>query len=254
MENDIEPVKKIVAEAGKLILEYFHRQKALGEVLHKEDHSPLTQADLSANKYIVEQLQRLDPDIPIVSEEARIPEYETRKTWTHFWLVDPLDGTKEFLKGRDEFTVNVALIDSHEPVLGVVGIPAKNLLYYAVKGQGAFKQEGDLLPQRIFSAIPKVSQGLTVVESASHPSQELESYLKTLPVKKRIHAGSSLKFCLVAEGQADIYPRLNPTMEWDVAAGDCIFRNSARTGQRISSLTYNKETLKNSRFVIGLDG
>ncbi len=140
--NYVDPVKEIVVEAGRLILEYFHRQKSLGATIYKEHSSPLTQADLAANRYIIEQLLRLDPEIPIISEETPVPEYDTRKTWTRFWLVDPLDGTKEFLKGNHEFTVNVALIEAREPVFGAVCVPGKNLLYYAAKGQGAFKQEG----------------------------------------------------------------------------------------------------------------
>jgi 3'(2'), 5'-bisphosphate nucleotidase len=147
--------------------------------------------------------------------------------------------------------VNIALIEKQEPVLGIVYIPGKQLLYSAAKGQGSWKKAGQSRPFRIFSHVPDLTQGLIVVESKSHPSPDLENYLKDLPVKERINAGSSLKFCLVAEGYADIYPRMNPTMEWDVAAGDCIFRNSIPVGQRTTSLTYNKPSLKNDSFVIG---
>jgi 3'(2'), 5'-bisphosphate nucleotidase len=248
----LEQVIAIALEAGKLILQ--HRQHP--EVAEKGDHgadtSPVTDADLASNRYIAEHLADLAPEIPVISEEATLPDYETRKQWRRFWLVDPLDGTKEFVNGSDEFTVNIALIEDLEPVLGVIYIPAKDLLYYAEKGSGSWKRDGDNPPVRIFSSVPDLSKGLTVVESKSHPSAELENYLKDFPVRERITAGSSLKFCLVAEGLADIYPRLNPTMEWDVAAGDAIYRNSGRHGQRRSSLTYNKPTLKNDSFVIGL--
>jgi 3'(2'), 5'-bisphosphate nucleotidase len=245
----LEKVNTIAAEAGTRILRHFRRKPVV--ITHKDDASPLTAADMESHQYVVSQLEALDPTIPIISEEAQLPDYEIRKKWMRFWLVDPLDGTKEFLKGSDEFTVNIALIENQEPILGVVYVPGKHLLYYAAKGQGSWKREGETLPTRIFSSFPNLSQGLVVVESKSHPSTELEKFLNDLPVRERINAGSSLKFCLVAEGSADIYPRMNPTMEWDVAAGDCIYRNSAPVGLRSSSLTYNKPSLKNDSFVIG---
>ncbi|HZC11987.1 MAG TPA: 3'(2'),5'-bisphosphate nucleotidase CysQ [Mycobacterium sp.] len=245
----LEKVTAIAVEAGKLIVKHFRRHPQL--VATKDDASPLTAADLESNQYIAEHLEALDPRIPIISEEAKSPDYETRKKWRRFWLVDPLDGTKEFLSGNDEFTVNIALIEDQEPVLGIIYIPVKGLLYYAEKGRGSWRQQGEKPPVQIFSSLPDLSEGITVVESKSHPSAALENYLKDLPVKERVTVGSSLKFCLVAEGLADIYPRMNPTMEWDVAAGDCIYRNSARLGQRTSSLTYNKANLKNDSFVIG---
>lgn len=247
----LDEVIAIAIEAGNRILQHrknFHMREK-GD--HGDDTSPVTDADLAANQYITEQLPLLDRQIPIISEETKSADYETRKHWRRFWVVDPLDGTKEFVKGSDEFTVNIALVDEQEPVLGVIYIPAKDQLYYAEKGRGSWKRDGDRPAVQIFSSIPDLSKGLTVVESASHPSKELENYLKDLPVRQRISAGSSLKFCAVAEGRADIYPRMGPTMEWDVAAGDCIYRNSGRTGQRRTSFTYNKPSLKNDSFVIG---
>ena len=166
--------------------------------------------------------------------------------------MDPLDGTKEFLKRRAEFTVNVALIEDGEPVLGGVLAPALDLLYWAVKGEGAWREEKGKPAERIYSSPAAPGTPLTVVESLSHPSPELEEYLKTISVARRGKAGSSLKFCWVAEGRADIYPRLGPTMEWDVAAGDCVYRQSGRNGERTSPLTYNKPDLRNPSFVIGL--
>ena len=166
--------------------------------------------------------------------------------------MDPLDGTKEFIKKRAEFTVNVALIDDGEPVFGVVQAPALDLLYWAVKGEGAWREQKGQPAERIYSAPAEPGAALTVVESLSHPSPELEEYLKTIRVGQRVKAGSSLKFCWVAEGRADIYPRLGPTMEWDVAAGDCVYRQSGRDGERPSPLTYNKPDLRNASFVIGL--
>ena len=247
----LEQVIDIAIGAGKRILEHRSNFHAKEKGDHGADTSPVTDADLASNKYIVDNLPKLDPQIPIISEETKHADYESRKSWHRFWCVDPLDGTKEFIKGSDDFTVNIALIDNLEPVLGVIYIPAKDQLFYAAKGFGSWKREGSGPAVRIYSAVPDLVKGLTIVESASHPSEELESYLKELPVTKRIAAGSSLKFCAVAEGLADIYPRMGPTMEWDVAAGDCIYRNSGRDGQRSTSLTYNKPSLKNGNFVIG---
>jgi 3'(2'), 5'-bisphosphate nucleotidase len=221
-------------------------------VREKQDRSPVTLADEVAHGIIVEGLRRLDPATPIVSEEAEAAAFETRSGWPRFWLVDPLDGTKEFIKRRAEFTVNIALIEHGEPVLGVVFAPALDLLYWAVKGQGAWREEKGRSAERIYSSAPAAGTPLTVVESLSHPSPELEEYLRAIPVARRVKAGSSLKFCWVAEGRADIYPRLGPTMEWDVAAGDCVYRQSGRDGERRSPLTYNKPGLRNASFVIGL--
>jgi 3'(2'), 5'-bisphosphate nucleotidase len=188
----------------------------------------------------------------VVSEEAEAARFEHRRGWRRFWLVDPLDGTKEFIKRRAEFTVNVALIEDGEPVFGVVLAPALDLLYWAVKGGGSWREAKGETAERIYSAASPAGTPLTVVESLSHPSAELEEYLRTIPVARRVKAGSSLKFCWVAEGRADIYPRLGPTMEWDVAAGDCIYRQSGRDGERPSPLTYNKPDLRNPSFVVGL--
>ncbi len=188
----------------------------------------------------------------MISEEGEAAPAEQRSSWDRFWLVDPLDGTKEFIKRRDEFTVNVGLIEGGEPVIGVVLAPALDLLYWAVKGGGAWRQQGPAPAERIVSRPAAPGTPLTVVESLSHPSPELEEFLKTIPVARRVKAGSSLKFCWVADGRADVYPRLGPTMEWDVAAGDCVYRQSGERGERPSPLTYNKPDLRNPSFVIGL--
>ncbi len=222
------------------------------DVREKDDKSPVTAADEAAHGILVEGLQRLDPSTPVISEESAAESYEARRGWRRFWLVDPLDGTKEFIKRRAEFTVNVALVEDGEPVFGVVLAPALDLLYWAQKGEGAWRENKGGAPERIYSAAPAPGTPLTVVESLSHPSPELEEYLQTIPVARRVKAGSSLKFCWVADGRADIYPRLGPTMEWDVAAGDCVYRQSGRDGERSSPLTYNKPDLRNPSFVIGL--
>jgi 3'(2'), 5'-bisphosphate nucleotidase len=243
-------VLDLAREAGRATMVYYDGAPA--EVREKDDRSPVTLADEVAHGILVEGLRRLDPATPVVSEEAEAAGYETRRDWRRFWLVDPLDGTKEFIKRRAEFTVNVALVEEGEPVFGVVLAPALDLLYWAEKGAGAWREERAGPAERIFSTVPAPGTPLTVVESLSHPSPELEEYLQTIPVARRVKAGSSLKFCWVAEGRADIYPRLGPTMEWDVAAGDCIYRQSGRDGERPSPLTYNKPDLRNPSFVIGL--
>ena len=222
------------------------------EVREKDNRTPVTLADEVAHDILVEGLRQIDPGTPVISEEAEAASFDSRRAWRRFWLVDPLDGTKEFIKRRAEFTVNVALIEDGEPVLGVVLAPALDLLYWAVKGEGAWREENGGPAERIYSTPPSPGTLLTVVESLSHPSPELEEYLQTIAVGRRVKAGSSLKFCWVAEGRADIYPRLGPTMEWDVAAGDCVYRQSGRDGERPSPLTYNKPDLRNPSFVIGL--
>ena len=244
-------VAELAREAGRATMTYYGDENGAG-VRAKADDSPVTLADEAAHRILVDGLGRLDPETPVVSEESQAEGYEARRGWRRFWLVDPLDGTKEFIKRRAEFTVNVALIENGEPVFGVVLAPALDLLYWAVKGEGAWREEKSAAAERIYSTAPAPGTPLTVVESLSHPSPELEEYLKTIPVARRVKAGSSLKFCWVAEGRADVYPRLGPTMEWDVAAGDCVYRQSGREGERPSPLTYNKPDLRNPSFVIGL--
>jgi 3'(2'), 5'-bisphosphate nucleotidase len=211
----------------------------------------VTAADRAAHDVIVAALAAWDPTIPIISEEGELPGPAVRAAWSRFWLVDPLDGTKEFIQRNGEFTVNIALIEGGVPVLGVICAPALDLVYYAGAGLGSWKRQAGGPPIRIYSRPPLPGHALRVAESRSHPSKELEAYLSTITVAERVPAGSSLKFCWVAEGKADIYPRLGPTMEWDVAAGDCIFRNSGERAPRRSELVYNQPQLKNNGFVIG---
>ena len=239
----------IAEEAGRAAMAHYHSAVV---VQQKGDRGPVTAADHAAHAVIVRGLSEWDPAIPIISEEGDIPDPAARAQWTRFWLVDPLDGTKEFLQRNGEFTVNIALVDRGAPVLGVVLAPALDLVYYAGAGLGTWRRQNGSPATRVFSDPPRPGQALVVAESRSHPSAELEAYLDTIPVARRVQAGSSLKFCWVAEGKADIYPRFGPTMEWDVAAGDCVFRNSGRAGPRGSSLTYNKPELRNGSFIIGL--
>lgn len=223
------------------------------EVARKQDASPVTAADFAAHAVITQALERWDSAIPIVSEEAAIPDASTRAGWRQWWLVDPLDGTKEFLSGNGEFTVNIALIEDGCPVLGVVYAPALDVLYGAARGLGSWRTEANRTPVRIYSTRWRAGEAARVVESRSHPSAALESYLQGLQVVERVQVGSSLKFCRVAEGAADLYPRLGQMMEWDAAAGDCVYRYSATSGERVSPLRYNTPTLQVPGFVLGAD-
>lgn len=240
----------LARDAGRAEMAYYDQPTS--EVREKDDRSPLTLADEAGHRILTDGLRRLDPETPVVSEEGEPVPWEVRRSWRRFWLVDPLDGTKEFIKRRGDFTVNLGLIADGEPVFGIVLAPALGQLYWAQKGEGSWREDPEGPPRRIFSSAPAAGTPLTVVESLSHPSVELEEYLKTIPVGNRVKAGSSLKFCWVAEGKADLYPRMGPTMEWDVAAGDCVYRQSGRDGERLSPLTYNKPDLRNPSFVVGL--
>jgi 3'(2'), 5'-bisphosphate nucleotidase len=250
-----EEIVRIACEAGRAILDIYRRAAPLS-VKEKEDHSPLTEADLAAHNIICDQLKQLTPGVPILSEESTetVP-YETRKKWQRFWIVDPLDGTKEFIKKNGEFTVNIALIEGGQPTLGVIYAPVLNAIYMAELGKGAFKIDSNGKTQSL-PIKHAASNVLKVVLSRSHCSQETLDYINTLASDdvdvEIVSVGSSLKFCLVAEGEADIYPRFGATMEWDIAAGDIIAREA---GMRISNystklpLQYNKEELRNDYFI-----
>ena len=246
----IEDVAAIASVAGDTVLRLYRDRGAW--VRRKQDGSPVTAADMASEDVIRPRLAALDPAIPYLSEEAPLPAHAERQGWSRFWLVDPLDGTKEFLRRTDEFTVNIALIEDGEPVLAAVAAPALGVVYCAGRRQGAWKQRRGARPARIRSRLADPRQPLRIVESRSHPSPALEDFLENFMIRERLKVGSSLKFCLLAEGRADLYPRLGPTMEWDVGAGDCIYRHSADGEPHPSPLTYNKPSLRNERFVLGL--
>lgn len=251
----IDEVIRIAREAGAVLLAHYARAARGGiDVERKADDSPVTAADREANELIVERLARHTPDVPVVAEESDLPTFDVRRHWTRFWLVDPLDGTKEFLKHNGEFTVNIARIEAGEPVLGVLHAPAFDLVYYAVKGEGTWKVEGMESPQPVYSRQAPSDLPLTVLTSRSHAvGMDLDVLLPGREIAKVMAVGSALKFGLLAEGQADVYVRTSPTMEWDVAAGDCLWRNSGRDRPRTSPLTYNKPEIRNEGFVLGLD-
>jgi 3'(2'), 5'-bisphosphate nucleotidase len=243
----LQEVIGIAKRAGAAIMEVY----AHGiEVQHKADNSPLTQADLAAHHIIEAGLTELTPDLPVLSEESASIPYDTRKQWDRYWLVDPLDGTREFIKRNGEFTVNIALIEHHQPVLGVVFAPALDLLFYAAQGQGAYRQLANREPQRIYARTFDPTQ-VAVAGSRSHAGGELTRFLDRMGPHLLISMGSSLKICLVAEGRADVYPRLGLTSEWDTAAAQCVLQEAG--GKLIDTqgrvFKYNlKDSLLNPHF------
>ncbi len=245
----LDGVIAIAREAGAAAMCHYGRP---GAVELKADRSPVTEADRAAHRVIVPALAVLAPGVPVISEEGDVPPYAVRREWTRFWLVDPLDGTKEFLQANGEFTVNIALVEDGEPVLGVVYAPALELLYCAGRGLGSWRSEAGGEPVRLLGPGRPDAEGLVVVESRSHPSPALEAWLATVRVARRVRAGSSLKFGIVAEGRAHVYPRFGPTHDWDVAAGDCVWRDAAAEGRRASPIRYNGPDLLNHGFVVGV--
>ena len=211
----------IVARAGAAIMRIYD----LGfTVQRKEDDSPLTLADLESQRVIIEGLTEVTSDIPILSEESAQAPWDERKAWRELWVVDPLDGTREFVKRNGEFTVNIALVREHEPVLGVVAAPALGLLYWGAPGVGAFSHHRGAA--RVPIQVSPPQSPLRVVGSRSHASPETAGYLARLGPHAMTGIGSSLKFCLVAEGKADLYPRFGPTSEWDTAAGQALLEGA----------------------------
>ncbi|HHQ14291.1 MAG TPA: 3'(2'),5'-bisphosphate nucleotidase [Chromatiales bacterium] len=213
----LPPVIDIARAAGREILAIYESDF---EVETKADHSPLTAADSAAHRLIVARLNELTPDIPVWSEESAAIPYSERAGWTRFWLVDPLDGTKEFIKRNGEFTVNIALVEGHEPVLGIVHVPVSGRDYFGARGHGAFLDSGGE-PQPIHVQRP-AADPVRVVGSRSHRGASLEHFLQKLGPHEIVPMGSSLKLCLVASGDADVYPRLGPTSEWDTAAAQAV--------------------------------
>ena len=243
---EILDIVEIAKLAGSKIMEIYKKDFTVN---YKDDKSPLTEADLKSNDVIIKALQKYN--LPIMSEETKVIPYEERKNWDYYWCIDPIDGTKEFVKKNDEFTVNIALIYKNIPVLGVVYAPAINEMYYAKQGSGAFKN-GNKLPLKT-NENPK--DKLFVVASKSHLSDETQEFIDNLDTKavEQISKGSSLKLVMVAEGVADIYPRLAPTMEWDTAAADAIVREAGKSTCRFEdgeAVVYNKQNLLNPWFIV----
>ncbi|MCE2461353.1 MAG: 3'(2'),5'-bisphosphate nucleotidase CysQ [Pseudomonadales bacterium] len=250
-----EALIEIVNAAGCAILDVYG---GAFEVETKADDSPLTEADRRAHDIIVDSLLALTPGLPIVSEESEPPPYDQRRRWSRYWLVDPLDGTKEFVKRNGAFTVNIALIDNGEPVLGVVGVPVQDKVYLGdcTRGEAWRHDTHGRAPIR---TRPMRGGSVAVVASRNHRTARLEAYLKALETRfervDRVHIGSSLKLCVLAEGGADLYPRLGPTSEWDIAAGHAVLAAAggaiAQMGGR--PLRYNKESFLNPDFLAVAD-
>ncbi len=252
---DIEDVKRIARAAGDAILEVYGTEFSVDV---KDDASPLTEADRRSNEIILAGLSRIVPEIPVISEETRALPYEERRNWDWCWLVDPLDGTKEFIKRNGEFTVNIGLIRGGEPVLGVVYQPVGDKLYWSSESIGAWKSEGGGDAVRLSGgAHYSEKEAVVVVASRSHLTDEVREFVAGLEGQGKTvefrSSGSSLKLCLVAEGAADVYPRLGPTMEWDTAAAHAVALGAGRrvlaygTG---TDLLYNKEDLLNPWFFV----
>ena len=265
MENLLKIAINAALGAGKEILAIYNNPNEDFEIERKSDNSPLTKADKASHKVIMAALQ--NTNIPVLSEEgAKIP-YSERKDWSTLWIVDPLDGTKEFIKKNGEFTVNIALVQNNTPVAGVIYVPVLETLYWGAVGYGAYKLQGvntenytnleTSLEKAIKLPVQKAELPYVVVASRSHMSPETAEYIDQLrrmyPMVGMTSVGSSIKICLVGEGSADIYPRFAPTMEWDTAAGHAIVKAAGKEvyqRDEKTPLTYNKENLLNPWFIV----
>ena len=245
----VNPVCEIAKQAGAEIMKIY----AAGfEIEEKKDHSPLTTADLASHTLIIEKLAKLTPEIPILSEESTSISYTERSSWENYWLIDPLDGTREFIKRNGEFTVNIALITQHSTSLGVVYIPVQDICYFAVKEQGAYKQEQKQTAKKIQIRSSAPDNKPTICGSRSHAGKSLQALQDKIGSFDLISMGSSIKMCLVAEGVADIYPRFGPTSEWDTAAAHCVVNEAGGeiVDMNLQTLQYNtKDSLLNPSFI-----
>lgn len=244
-------VVDIAIAAGAVILDIYNNASDL-EIQSKDDNSPLTKADRAANEVICNGLEKLIPSHPIISEENKQLGFDIRKDYEYTWMVDPLDGTKEFIKRNGEFTVNIALIKDGKVIMGVVYAPVLNETYWAIKGEGAFliDQEGER--KITANTFTLQDSGLRVVCSRSHLNDETQAFVDDLNAPELVAKGSSLKFLILAKGEADLYPRIAPTMEWDTAAAHIVLEEAGGTVVRYEDklpLEYNKENLLNPFFV-----
>jgi len=248
----VDEIKQICLEAGDRILEIYETDFS---VETKQDDSPLTAADMAAHNIICAALSKLTPTTPIVSEESSQISFSERQSWDQYWLVDPLDGTREFVKRNGEFSVNIALIEKGRSILGVIYIPVTRIIYSASLNNGAYKHERNKEPTQIFSKKTDLNN-ITVAGSRSHGNEQQQAFIAKLNNPEILAIGSSLKFCLVAEGAADIYPRFGPTSEWDSGAAQCIVEESGAivVDTNFKTLEYNtKESLLNPSFLVIAD-
>lgn len=260
-----DKLKEIILRAGDLVMEIYAKDI---HVEYKEDDSPLTQADLAANEFICRSLQEISPQIPIISEESTQIPFEQREAWEYYWCIDPIDGTKEFIEKNGEFTINIALLHHNIPIFSLVYAPVLEVLYYATKGEGAFKQSKDQT-QRLPLKKEQESACVALISRSRHTPKTQEFIDALLECKERVSSravGSSLKFCIMAEGAGEIYPKFSQTMEWDTAAAHLILQESggeifiydARLSpceylsdrvKELRVLEYNKEELENPHFI-----
>ena len=246
----VNPACEIAKLAGAEILEIYQQKF---EIKEKLDHSPITSADLASHNLIVNKLRKLTPNIPILSEESAAIPYQERSRWTNYWLIDPLDGTREFIKRNGEFTVNIALVTHQTANLGVVYVPVQDVCYFATKGSGAFKQKQGQPAVKINTRQSSPTRTPTVCGSRSHAGKSLQALLMRIGNYELINMGSSIKTCLVAEATADFYPRFGPTSEWDTAAAHCIVNEAGGklVNFELEPLRYNtKDSLLNPSFIV----
>jgi len=246
MNSILPDVIKVADEASQRVL---HIYQSDFKINYKDDSSPITAADIASHEIIEKGLRRISRDIPVLSEEGADIPWEERRHWRRFWLVDPIDGTKEFTQRTGEFTVNIALIEDGEPVLGVVTVPALKEAYWGVKGEGAHRRDRSGLVQPI--RVVESRQAVRVLASKNHLNDETRSFIEKLGEHEFLQAGSSLKFCRIAEGRADIYPRLGPTSEWDTAAAHAVLVAAGGKVETLNGkpLRYGKENLQNPHFI-----
>jgi len=252
MSNLVRKIVDISILAGQEIMSVYESD-ADCQVESKSDDSPLTRADRQANDIIVAHLAKLDPAYPIISEENKLQAYEERKDFRRFWLVDPLDGTKEFIKRNGEFTVNIALVEDGRPIMGVVYVPVSGDTYFATKGEGAYHINSAGEETKLQASPYHIGdEGLRVVCSRSHINEATQSYIDQLNAPATVSKGSSLKFILLASGQAEVYPRMGPTMEWDTGAAQIVLEEAGGQvlhHETLQPLNYNKENLLNPYFI-----
>lgn len=251
MNEIVKEVVEIARQAGQVILDIYKKSEGV-EIERKSDNSPLTIADKAANKVICDGLEKLDFQFPIISEENKEIPYSERKDYKYNWLVDPLDGTKEFIKRNGEFTVNIALIKSGQPVMGIVYAPVLDEMYWALKGEGAYLIKDGKETRISASEFNMTDEGLRVVCSRSHLNQGTQDFVDALNDPELVSKGSSLKFLILAKGEAELYPRIAPTMEWDTGAAQVVLEEAG--GKVIDEetkqpLRYNKENLLNPFFI-----
>jgi 3'(2'), 5'-bisphosphate nucleotidase len=249
MKDSVPHIIELLQRAGSIIMDIYALGESGAQVEWKSDNSPLTLADRESHEFLVQQLANIDSQIPIMSEESLQTDFELRRNWPRYWCLDPLDGTKEFIKRNGQFTINLALIEHSVPLLGFIHVPVTGYTYWALKGQGAFVHNGDT---NVNIRASQKNDGWIAVSSSSHSTELDNTLLSKFPVTQYIKAGSALKFCYIASGVADVYHREGPTMEWDTAAGHILVEEAGATFEYLSEnrVHYNKLDLRNPSFLV----